>query len=144
MRRRPAFTAIAEPAMLKDLNTTPLIDVMLVLLVMFIMVIPIQNHQVPMELPGGKGSDVVRPIHRLDIAANGALLWDGAPVSEASLPARLAALARDPEQPVLHVAADGAARYELFNRTLSTIKKAGITRLGMVDNAQYVQSLDGR
>lgn len=144
MRRRPAFAAVVEPPVFRDLNTTPLIDVMLVLLVMFIMVIPIQLHKVPLDLPAGGPSDVERPIHRLDVTADNTLLWDGSPVSEASLPARLAALARDPAGPVLHVAADGAARYEIFDRTLAAVKKAGINRLGMVGNEKYVKSLDAR
>ncbi|RJF94294.1 biopolymer transporter ExbD [Sphingomonas cavernae] len=129
---------------MKDLNTTPLIDVMLVLLVMFIMVIPIQLHKVPVELPSGKGTDAARPIHRLEITAGNTLLWDGQPVSEAALPARLSALTRDPAGPVLHVAADGAARYEIFDRTLATVKQAGITRLGMVGNERYLDSLGPR
>lgn len=143
-RRRPAFTAIGEPPVMKDLNTTPLIDVMLVLLVMFILVIPIQHHKVPLDLPSGKGDGVERPIHRLDITAAGALLWDGAAVTEASLPARFAAMVRDPAQPVLHVAADGAVRYEIFDRTLAAAKRAGVNRLGMVGNEQFAKSLDAR
>lgn len=142
-RRRPGFATIAEPPVMKDLNTTPLIDVMLVLLVMFIMVIPIQLHKVAIDLPSGTGG-VERPVHRLDITAAGAILWDGAGVSEASLPGRFGAMVRDPAEPVLHVAADGAARYEIFDRTLAAAKQAGITRLGMVGNEQYVKSLDAR
>ncbi|MCJ8158980.1 biopolymer transporter ExbD [Sphingomonas sp. LaA6.9] len=141
MRRRTVFAAPAQPTLMKDLNTTPLIDVMLVLLVMFIMVIPIQLHKVPVDLPGKGATDVPRPVHRLDITAANALLWDGQPVSEAALPARLAAMTRDPAGPVLHVAADGAARYEVFDRTLATVKQAGITRLGMVGNERYLKSL---
>ena len=143
-RRRPAFAAPADPALMKDLNTTPLIDVMLVLLVMFIMVIPMQLNQIPLELPGNGPVTNESPIHRLDIAANGAILWDGGAVSEASLPARFAALAHDPAAPLLQIAADGSARYELFSRTLSAARKAGITRLGMVGHERFQPMLDGR
>lgn len=141
MRRRTVFAAPAQPALMKDLNTTPLIDVMLVLLVMFIMVIPVQLHKVPVDIPGRGETDVPRPVHRLDITATNMLLWDGQPVSEAVLPARLSAMTRDPAGPVLHVAADGAARYEVFDRTLATVKQAGITRVGMVGNERYLKSL---
>lgn len=143
MRRlRPA--GVAEPRPLQDLNITPLIDVMLVLLVMFILLIPIQFHEVPLDLPGRAGPASERPVVRLDIDADGGLRWNGGAVDAASLPGRFRALATDPAQPVLHIAADGAARYEIFDQTLAVAKKAGITRLGMVDNAAFVSAIASR
>src|ERR1700754_2142845 len=72
------------------INTTPLIDMMLVLLIMFIVAIPLSTHKVPLDLPNGPATADSRPIHRLDIGATGSLAWDGRPVSLAQLRAHLA------------------------------------------------------
>lgn len=144
MRRRYP-TARLDPRPLQDLNITPLIDVMLVLLVMFILLIPIQQHKVPLDLPGGEGRpDVERPIVRLEIMQDGAVHWNGASVAEGTLPVRFRAMVTDPAQPVLHIAADGAARYEVFDRTLAAAKQAGITRLGMVGNERFASAIASR
>ena len=140
--RRHTFAATADPSLMQDLNTTPLIDVMLVLLVMFIMVIPIQLSETPLDLPVGEGAPAEPQIHRLSITADNVLLWDGAVVSEASLPARFSAMARDPAAPVLEIATDGSARYEIFSRTLSAARKAGVNRLGMIGNEQFLPAVN--
>ncbi len=93
-----------------DLNTTPLIDIMLVLLIMFIVTIPVSTHKVPLELPQ-PGPTAVRGdpvVHRLDLSAAGTLAWDGAAVSDADLAARLQALKAEPDAE-LHMRTDGAA-----------------------------------
>ena len=135
-RRRPAFAVpMSEP--IRDLNTTPLIDVMLVLLIMFIVTIPITTHRVAVDLPqeAPKDASADPVIHRLALLADGSLAWDGAPLAEAALPARLAALKADAA--TLHLRADGAARYEDYDRVLATIKGAGIERLGLVGNEGF-------
>lgn len=143
--RKLHSTAIAEPRLLQDLNITPLIDVMLVLLVMFILLIPIQFHEVPLDLPGqSKVPLSERPVVRLSIGADNVVRWNGSAVGEDSLPGRFHGLVTDPAQPVLQIAADGAARYEIFDRTLAAAKKAGITRLGMVGNEQFVSAIAAR
>lgn len=119
------------------INTTPLVDVMLVLLIMFIIIIPAATHKVPLDLPQPGPTVTPPPSHRLDIAANGALAWNGAALPAAALPARLAALAADPARPELHLNAAGEARYEQVDIILAQIHGAGITRLGFVDNARY-------
>jgi biopolymer transport protein ExbD len=137
---RPIRTRFYVPkgdfAPIASINTTPLVDVMLVLIIMFIMIIPVATHKVDLDLPGPPppGPIVPPPSHRLDIAAGGALLWDGAPLAPAALPARLAALAADPDEPVLQLNADGEARYEQVDTILAQIRGAGVTRLGFVNN----------
>jgi biopolymer transport protein ExbD len=117
------------------LNITPLIDVMLVLLVMFIIAVPAMTHKVPMNLPvPGPAGELV--VHRLAIAADGALRWDGSPVAEAALAPRLAALVGDPDASLV-LDPDGAARYERFDQVLATVRRAGVTRLGFADNARF-------
>jgi biopolymer transport protein ExbD len=120
------------------INTTPLVDVMLVLLIMFIIIIPAATHKVPLDLPQPSPLPTpAPPAHRLDIAAGGGLAWDGAALPAGALPARLAALAADPARPELHLKAAGEARYEQVDQILAQIRGAGITRLGFIDNEQY-------
>jgi biopolymer transport protein ExbD len=124
--------ATREPQMFAEMNTTPLIDVMLVLLVMVIITIPVMNHEVPVDLPGPvPGPIELRVTHRLEIAANGAVSLDGAAISDAALPVRLATLADDPNAE-LTVRTDEQARYDRFARTMATVSRAGVTRLGFV------------
>lgn len=131
-------TVEAEP--LSAMNITPLIDVLLVLLVMMILTIPMMTHKVPVDLPGpGKVGPAVS--HQVDLDAAGRLAWDGAPIANAALPARLAAMLRDPNAR-LEIRADAAARYERFDQTLAVIKRAGVTKLGFVGNERFA-NFDG-
>lgn len=138
------MTARARPQQqfhpMSALNITPLIDVLLVLLVMLILTIPMATQKVSIDLPIAGGSVPTPPdkMHRLDITASGALLFDGAAVDDAALPARLAPLVAD-KQALLTINADAASRYDTFDRTLATIKRAGITRLGFTGNERYTE-----
>ncbi len=124
------------------INTTPLIDMMLVLLIMFIVAIPLGTHKVPLDLPPPvPGPADTRPVHRLDIDAAGQALWDGRVVAREELRGRLAVLAADPAQPALNLDADGAARYELVDEILADVQRAGVTRLGFVNNARFAEAI---
>jgi biopolymer transport protein ExbD len=136
MRTRTAYfpnPIDSEP--MSDLNTTPLIDVMLVLLVMFIITIPITSHKVPLDLPTVPGS-LEPQVFRLDMDPAGRLSWDGAPLAEAELPLRLAAV-REAPNATLEFRADGESRYEDFDRVLAVLKRAEITSLGLVGNERF-------
>jgi biopolymer transport protein ExbD len=127
------------------INTTPLIDVMLVLLIMMIITIPISTHKVPLDLPAP--TPVFRepaPAHRLEVTEAGRMIWDGAPLAESELVGRLHALASDPAEPDLHIAPASEARFERIDEILAEVKKAGITRLGFVGNQAFVEALDPR
>lgn len=126
-----------------EINTTPLIDLMLVLLVMFIIIVPSASHKVPVDLPSVPGTEDP-PVHRLDLDAAGRVYWDGAPIAPESLGGRLAAFAADPAEPVLHMNADSETRYERFDQTLAEVSRAGITRLGFVDNGRFASAIDRR
>lgn len=119
------------------INITPLIDVMLVLLIMFILVIPPMVHRIPIDLPRPL-PDRTLPItpHRLAISAAGAVSLDGQAVDGAALAARLAPIADD-RQASLVIASDGEARYARFVDTLAIVKRAGITRLGFEGNQRF-------
>ena len=139
MRKRRSTLSFAAPSgqPIGELNTTPLIDVMLVLLIMFIVTIPIGTHKVAVDLPQGTPPIGAEPVvHRLSLMADGSLTWDGAAIPEAALPARLAALKTDTAAQ-LHLRADGAARYADYDRLLATIKGAGIEKLGLVGNEAF-------
>lgn len=135
----PAYADAQLPS--PELNTTSLIDIMLVLLIMFIVTIPVSTHKVPLDLPQDVGRPLKEPVvHQLDVNASGALTWDGTALSDADLPARLAMVKADPAAE-LHMRTDGAAPYERFDEVLATVQKAGVTRLGMIDNARFVEAL---
>lgn len=132
MRRSiaPIRPVATEP--ISALNTTPLIDVLLVLLIMLIVAIPAATHKLPVDLPSGPAKTVLDLPHRLDITASGGLAWDGRAITDAELPALLAATVAS--NATLQLKADEAARYERFATILNTVKRAGVTRLGFVGN----------
>ncbi|WP_294254180.1 biopolymer transporter ExbD [uncultured Sphingomonas sp.] len=127
-----------EPMM--DMNTTPLIDVMLVLLIMFIITIPVQTHAVKVDLPqpSSNPSQPVEPDkNKVYIDAQGQVFWNSMPINDVMLRQYLdASLQRSPE-PELHFQPDPAARYDVVDRVLAIIKRANVTKLGFVGNEQY-------
>ena len=131
-------------APIATINTTSLIDVMLVLLIMFIIVVPVASHKVPLDLPQTPPATppAPPPVHRLDILASGALRWDGRPVDAGTLPARFSAIAADPARPELHLNPDAEANYGQVDAILAQIKRARITRLGFLDNRRFAAALD--
>jgi biopolymer transport protein ExbD len=141
-RARLFGTGGAEPGAISEINTTPLIDVMLVLLIMFIITIPMATHKVPLDLPGAPPLTPLpeRPFHQLEIAANGGLLWNGESVSPEQLRGRLGQLAADPATPELRVHADSEARYDRVDQILAWIRIAGVQRLGFVGNERYTSA----
>ena len=128
----------ADPMM--EMNTTPLIDVMLVLLIMFIVTIPMQSHAVKLDLPG-KGP-VVQPDrvkNSLIVAADGGLQWNGAPVVMAELRRNLELTTQMSPQPELHIRPDPQARYEVVDEVRALAKKAEVSRLGFVGNEAFAR-----
>lgn len=127
----------AHPQPIAEMNITPLIDVLLVLLIMMILTLPVATHKVAVDLPSGPSKAVsTDKMHRLEIAASGALSLDGAAIAESALPDQLVATMADKDA-TLTIRADAAARYETFDRVLATVKRAGVTRLGFVGNDQF-------
>lgn len=137
-RRRPiGFAAPAEQPF-STINTTPIIDVMLVLLIMFIITLPLMTHSVKIDQPSIDGTTQKDPVvHRLEIDAASRLSWNGTPIAEAELPARLAAFRDESRDNVLHYRADPQTRYEDFNRILTDVKRAGVRKLGFVGNERF-------
>lgn len=132
----PGFSGDARP--MSELNITPLIDVMLVLLVMFILAVPAATHEVEVDLPQGGASPAERVEHRLELLRDGSLRLDGVGLSDAALTGRLRAVADDPKA-LLVFRADGQARYERADQVLAEVKRAGVTRLGFEGLAGFVR-----
>ena len=132
--------AVAAPTdePIHELNTTPLIDVMLVLLILFILTIPIQMHSVEIDLPGPPIDVPVHPDrNKIAVDANGAVLWNGVPVDMAQLRTLLARLAPIRPAPELQVEPHPEARYEKVDEVLAVIRRADIVSMGFVGNERY-------
>ena len=123
-----------------DINTTPLIDVMLVLLIMFIITIPIQTHAVKIDLP--TPSDAPAPPidpqrNKIAIDSNGAVLWNAQPVDLNTLRQYLELTTTIRPTPELHIQPHPEARYEVVDQVLAIIKLAQVQSMGFVGNEQY-------
>lgn len=129
-----------EPDVVADINTTPLIDVMLVLLVMLIITIPIQLHVVNLNLPTANHppSDIKPEVLQLDIGADGVVLWNGEPVADAEFEKRLDALAAAPVPPELHVRPDRAVAYRRVTYVMVSAQKRGLTKVGITGSEQFL------
>jgi len=128
------------PTELCDMNTTPLIDVMLVLLVMLIVTVPIQTHAVKLNLPNGKPPPVPPLAIDLEIDFDGTPIWNGTPVpSRAQLANYFVATAMQFPQPEIHVRPNRLAKYDVVARTLADAQRLGITKIGFVGNEQYIE-----
>ena len=134
-----ALVTAADPSPVGEINMTPLIDVMLVLLVMFIITIPLQTHAVKLDLPKDCPGcpDVDRLKNRIVVTNGGAVLWNGTPVAKDALAYNLAASTRMDPQPELQLQPDSEARYEIVNDVFVATKRAGVTRLGFIGNETY-------
>ena len=128
-----------EPMM--EMNTTPLIDVMLVLLIMFIITLPIPTHAVKVDLPVNDPRNVKPPVdpqkNKIIIDAAGTVSWNGVPVDEVTLRTYLDAAAAINPEPELHFQPDPAAKYDKVDQTLAVIKRSAVTKLGFIGNEQY-------
>jgi biopolymer transport protein ExbD len=128
-----------EPMM--DMNTTPLIDVMLVLLIMFIITIPIQTHAVKVDLPVNSPNPPQNAVdpekNKVSIDPAGVISWNGAPVDEVTLRQYLDISAAKVPEPELHFQPDPQARYDVVDKTLAVIKRSNVKKLGFIGNEQY-------
>lgn len=132
-----------EPHAAPSMNTTPLIDVLLVLLVMLIITIPIQLHSVRMDLPAGlPPPDAPEPVVvRLDVSSTNQMQWNGEPVADrAALEARFQAAAQEPVQPEIHVRADPKTKYDAVAAVLTAAQRNGLLKIGVVGLEAYAKA----
>ena len=125
-----------------DVNVTPLIDVMLVLLIMFIITIPIQTHAVKLDLPVNQQNQPPPPINPvkniLSINNRDQVLWNGAPVTMQQLRSYLDTTQQMNPIPELHLQPDATARYEIVDKVLAVTKQAQVQKMGFVGNEYYM------
>jgi len=138
-RRRIAYADVAEQPF-STINTTPIIDVMLVLLIMFIITLPLTTHSVKIDIPRDGEIWKEPETHRLALDSASRLSWDGAPIAEAALPARLEAFRDAGPEDFLLFRAEAETRYEDFDRILAHVKRAGIERLGFDRNDRFARA----
>ena len=130
-----------EPEMMMEINTTPLIDVMLVLLVMLIITIPIQLHSVELAMPVGTPPvNLVKPEKiQIDIDDKSALYWQGLPVTAQELDANMQALSGQNPQPEVHIRPNKNSQYAVFANVLASSKRLGLTKIAVIGSEQFVQ-----
>ena len=132
----------AEPDVMIDINTTPLIDVMLVLIIMLIITIPIQLHSVNLNMPAGAPPpQTAEPVVvTIDIDFDGTVLWNGEMLADrAALEVKLAQAAAIADQPEVHVRPNKLVEYKAVATVLASAQRLGVTKLGMVGNEQFVK-----
>ena len=133
----------AEGDPMLDMNVTPLIDVMLVLLIMFIITIPIQTHAVKLDLPQQQTNQPPPPIdpekNKLVITAQDQVQWNGSPVTLPQLRQYLDVTQQMTPIPELHLQPDATARYETVDKVLAVTKQAHVQKMGFVGNEYYTQ-----
>ena len=124
---------------MNEINMTPLVDVMLVLLIIFIITVPVMKHAVPVDLPRASNErEVIKPeTIRLSVTADGKFHWNESTISDDDLEPRLRVEAQKDPQPDLHIRGDKDVRYERVAQAMSAAQRAGVRKIGFVtDPAQ--------
>jgi biopolymer transport protein ExbD len=131
-----------EGDVMVEMNTTPLIDVMLVLIIMLIITIPIQTHAVKMNMPVGPSSAPPKPpeIIRIDVDFDGTIGWNGEIVADrATLENKLAQVAALPDQPEVHLRPNKLVSYKVVAMVMASAQRLGVTKIGLVGNEQFLR-----
>lgn len=130
-----AFSSGGGGGVMSEINVTPLVDVMLVLLIIFMITAPLMTHKIQIKLPEATlqkpPDELTRPIH-LSVKETGELYWNDEPVSEAVMQANLRIAAQQSPQPELQIRADKTTRYQIIASVMSDSKKAGMVKIGFM------------
>jgi biopolymer transport protein ExbD len=126
--------AAEENEVMSEINMTPLVDVMLVLLIIFMLTVPAMQHVVKLDLPKASNQlHDLKPTHvSLYLYANKTLTWDEQPISKTDLLTRLTTAAGQQPQPEIHLYADGKVMYEEVAQVMAMAQKSGLQRIGFV------------
>ncbi len=131
----------AEPELLMEINTTPLIDVMLVLLIMLIITIPIQTHAVKLNMPVGTPPPPTAPpvVVQVDIDFDGTIIWNGEDIANrGQLEAHFNQVVAQADQPEVHLRPNKLVTYKTVAMVMATAQRLGVTKIGLVGNEQFV------
>lgn len=134
-----SFGTSQEDEVMSEINMTPLVDVMLVLLIIFIITIPVINHAVKLELPraANQPNDIKPPHMNVNIEADGTIVWDGARLPEAELGARVADVAKRNPQPEIHLWADRLTPYESVAKVMAAVQSGGLSKIGFITQPKH-------
>jgi biopolymer transport protein ExbD len=132
-----------EPDVMVDINTTPLIDVMLVLLIMLIITIPIQLHSVNLNMPVGNPPPPLKPpvVIDVDVDFDGTIYWNGQVIQDRNaLTAHMEEVAaQGADQPEVHLRPNKLATYKYVAEVLASAQRIGVTKIGLVGNEQFIK-----
>src|SRR5438094_6613515 len=131
-----------DPDVMVDINTTPLIDVMLVLLIMLIITIPIQTHAVKLNMPVGKPPPpITQPqVVTIDVDFDGTIIWNGEQLSgRPELEARMRAAAAMADRPEIHLRPNKLVKYRNVAMVMASAQRLGLTKIGIVGHEQFVR-----
>ena len=131
-----------DPDVMVDINTTPLIDVMLVLLIMLIITIPIQTHAVKLNMPVGTPPPPLVPpeVVTIEVDFDGTVIWNGRVVADRQeLEARLRAAAEMPVQPEVHLRPNKLVKYESVAMVMASAQRLGMKKIGLIGNEQFIR-----
>ena len=131
-----------EPEVMVDINTTPLIDVMLVLLIMLIITIPIQLHSVNLNMPQGNPPPPLTPpeVVQVDVDFDGTVLWNGVALPDKqALEAKMQAAATQAVQPEIHLRPNKLVAYKSVATVMASAQKLGLTKIGLIGNEQFIR-----
>jgi biopolymer transport protein ExbD len=131
-----------DPEVMIDINTTPLIDVMLVLIIMLIITIPIQTHAVKLNMPIGTPPPPAVPpeVVTIEVDFDGTLIWNGQILQNRDeLEARLRGAADTPVQPEVHLRPNKLAKYEYVAMVMASAQRLGVTKIGLIGNEQFIR-----
>ena len=131
-----------EADLMVDINTTPLIDVMLVLLIMLIITIPIQTHAVKLNMPVGTPPPPAVPpeVVTIDVDFDGTLIWNGEVLrGQSELETRLRGIASMQVQPELHLRPNKLVKYRNVAMVMASAQRLGMTKIGLIGNEQFIR-----
>jgi biopolymer transport protein ExbD len=129
-----------DPEVMIDINTTPLIDVMLVLLVMLIITIPIQTHAVKLNMPVGNPPPPPTPpeVVTIDVDFDGTILWNGEQIDRPTLDTRFRGAAAQPVQPEVHLRPNKLVTYKHVAHVMASAQRLGVTKIGLIGAEQFL------
>jgi biopolymer transport protein ExbD len=131
----------SEPDVMVEINTTPLIDVMLVLLIMLILTIPLQTHAVKLDMPVGTPPAALKQpeVVQIDVDFDGTITWNGVVVPDRpALEAKLAAVAAEPDQAEPHLRPNRLVAYRNVAAVMASAQRLGVTKIGLIGNEQFM------